>query len=44
MRTLEFLAWTDGSCDNKNPDRPGGAAYIIFDSQGNEIKRTSKGY
>lgn len=39
-----FNAWTDGSCDNLNPRRPGGAAYIIFDDTGNEIKRNSKGF
>lgn len=39
-----FTAWTDGSCDNRNPLRPGGAAYIIFDNSGNEIKRNSKGF
>lgn len=44
MRTLEFLAWTDGSCDNKNPDRPGGAAYIIFDKDGKKVKKKSKGF
>lgn len=38
-----YNAWCDGSSDNKNPLRPGGAAYIIFDSQGNEVKRMSKG-
>ena len=40
----DFIAYSDGSCDNLNPQRPGGAAYIIFDSEGNEIKRASKGF
>ena len=40
----EFKAYTDGSCDNLNPSRPGGSAYIIFDSDGNEVKRKSKGF
>ena len=39
-----YQAWSDGSSDNKNPLRPGGSAYIIFDSQGNEVKRMSKGF
>ena len=39
-----YESWTDGSSDNKNPLRPGGSAYIIFDSQGNEVKRMSKGF
>ena len=39
-----YSAFTDGSSDNKNPLRPGGSAYIIFDSQGNEVKRASKGF
>ena len=39
-----YSAFIDGSSDNKNPLRPGGSAYIIFDSQGNEVKRMSKGF
>ena len=39
-----YSAFTDGSSDNKNPLRPGGSAYIIFDSQDNEVKRASKGF
>ena len=39
-----YSAFTDGSSDNKNPLRPGGSAYIILDSQGNEVKRASKGF
>ena len=44
MTTNSYQAWSDGSSDNKNPLRPGGSAYIIFDSQGNEVKRMSKGF
>lgn len=40
----EFKAYTDGSCDNLNPLRPGGSAYIIFDSDGKMIKKASKGF
>ena len=43
-RRQEFIAFTDGSCDNLNPSRPGGAAYIIMDTEGNIIKRKSKGF
>ena len=43
-RKQEFVAYTDGSCDNLNPLRPGGAAYIIMDSDGNIIKKKSKGF
>ena len=39
-----YIAYSDGSCDNLNPKRPGGAAYIIFDKDGQEIKRASKGF
>ena len=44
MMENSYSAFTDGSSDNKNPLRPGGSAYIIFDCQGNEIKRASKGF
>lgn len=43
-RKQEFVAYTDGSCDNLNPLRPGGAAYIIMDLDGNIIKKKSKGF
>ena len=39
-----FNAWCDGSCDNLNPQRPGGSAYIILDTNGQEIKKASKGF
>ena len=44
MMMNSYSAFTDGSSDNMNPLRPGGSAYIIFDSQGNEVKRASKGF
>lgn len=40
----KFIAYSDGSCDNLNPQRPGGSAYIILDDSGAEIKRMSKGF
>ena len=42
--TQQFTAYSDGSCDNLHPKRPGGAAYIIFDKDGQEVKRASKGF
>ena len=42
--TNEFTAFSDGSGDNMNPSHPGGAAYIILDSQGNIWKKKSKGF
>lgn len=39
-----YTAYTDGSADNKNPQRPGGAAYIILDNNGNVYKKNSKGF
>lgn len=43
-KKLEFIAFSDGSCDNLHPNRPGGAAYIIMDTEGNIIRKRSKGY
>jgi len=40
----QFQAYTDGSADNMNPQRPGGSAYIIFDKGGQEVRRASKGF
>lgn len=37
-----FFAYTDGSCDHSNPQRPGGSAYIILDNNGNIYKKASK--
>jgi ribonuclease HI len=41
---MKYIAYTDGSCDNLNPKRPGGSAYIIFNEDGTEYKRASKGF
>ena len=40
----DFIAFSYGSCDNLDPQRPGGAAYIIMDTDGNIIKKKSKGF
>lgn len=40
----KFIAYSDGSCDNLNPIRPGGAAYIIMDEKENILKKKSKGF
>lgn len=39
-----FTAYTDGSADNKNPQRPGGAAYIILNNDGSFYRKNSKGF
>lgn len=39
-----FIAYTDGSCDNLHPNRPGGSAYIIFNEDGTLFKKASKGF
>lgn len=40
----KYIAYTDGSCDNMNPLRPGGSAYIILDTKHNLVKKSSKGF
>ena len=40
----KYVAYTDGSCDNLHPKRPGGAAYIIFNKDGSLYKKASKGF
>lgn len=40
----KFIAYTDGSCDNLHPKRPGGAAYIIFNEDKSLFKKASKGF
>ena len=40
----DYIAYTDGSCNNLSPYREGGAAYVILDSNGNMVKRNSKGF
>ena len=42
--TQRFTAYSDGSCHHFLPNKPGGAAYIIFDSYDKEVKRASKGF
>lgn len=44
MKNAEFTAYTDGSCDNLNPRRPGGSAYVILDSEGKIYRQASKGF
>lgn len=39
-----YIAYTDGSNDNRHPRRPAGAAYIILDENSNELHRASKGF
>ena len=39
-----YVAYTDGSNDNNHPKRPAGAAYVILDSEGNELHRAAKGF
>jgi ribonuclease HI len=40
----KFIAYTDGSCDNLDPKRPGGAAYIIFNEDMTLFRKASKGF
>ena len=40
----KFIAYTDGSCDNLDPKRPGGAAYIIFNEDMKLFRKASKGF
>ena len=40
----DYIAYTDGSCNNLSPYGEGGAAYVILDSQRNLIKQNSKGF
>ena len=40
----KFIAYTDGSCDNLSLRRPGGAAYVILDENGQLFKKASKGF
>lgn len=40
----DFIAFTDGSCNNLSPYGEGGAAYIILDGQQNIVKQNSKGF
>lgn len=40
----DYIAYTDGSCNNLSPYGEGGAAYIILDGQRNLVKQNSKGF
>lgn len=40
----KFIAYTDGSCDNLDPKRPGGSAYIIFNEDKSLFRKASKGF
>lgn len=39
-----FVAYTDGSCWNSDPNRCGGSAYVVLDSCGNIFKTSHKGF
>lgn len=39
----DYIAYTDGSCNNLSPHGEGGAAYIIL-KDGVEVKRATKGF
>lgn len=43
-KLMEYVAYTDGSCDNLNDLRPGGSAYIIIDKQGEIVRASNHGY
>jgi ribonuclease HI len=40
----DYIAYTDGSCNNLSPYGEGGAAYIILDRHDNIIVQNSKGF
>lgn len=40
----DYIAFTDGSCNNLSPYGEGGAAYVILDGQRNVVKQNSKGF
>ncbi len=40
----DYIAYSDGSCNNLSPYGEGGAAYVILDSQRNLVKQNSKGF
>lgn len=40
----DYIAYTDGSCNNLSPYGEGGAAYIILDGRRNLVKQNSKGF
>jgi len=40
----DYVAYTDGSCNNLSPYGEGGAAYILLDGQRKIVKQSSKGF
>lgn len=38
-----YICYADGACDNNNEPHAGGAAYLIYDPEGVEWKKNSKG-
>lgn len=40
----DYIAFTDGSCNNLSPYGEGGAAYIILDGERSLVKQNSKGF
>ena len=39
-----FVAYTDGSCWNSDPNRSGGAAYVVLDNHGRIYRSAHKGF
>ena len=39
-----FVAYTDGSCWNSDPNRCGGAAYVVLDNHGRVYRSAHKGF
>lgn len=39
-----FVAYTDGSCWNSDPNRSGGAAYVVLDNHGRVYRSAHKGF
>lgn len=39
-----FVAYTDGSCWNSDPNRSGGAAYVVLDNHGCVYRSAHKGF
>ncbi len=39
-----FVAYTDGSCWNSDPNRSGGAAYVVLDNHGRVCRSAHKGF
>lgn len=40
----QYLAYTDGSCWNSDPNRCGGSAYVVLNDKGRVIKAAHKGF